>query len=177
MWIWSRNVIVDRGRIFLAKQNAMQWVSFFEVYLKRREDGIKWLPRFTLGRHPSWRYRNWRRLAKKTTYLGISAKFLFAGLFRLIGLPFLPTFSMISRVKTTTKLNDKTWLTFIRCRRILTKFVLNQDAAWRGNWGMSVPTDLYFARCATNSKSVELLPTALKLKRFRRKMDFGLCTE
>ena len=64
-------------------------------------------------------------LSPKTTYILSARRSYLQGLFRLLNLPFLPTFNDF-QVKTTTKINEKTELTFIGIGAI-DQFVLNED--------------------------------------------------
>ncbi|MDA0313877.1 MAG: TonB-dependent receptor [Bacteroidetes bacterium] len=65
-------------------------------------------------------------LSPKTTYSLSARRSYLQGLFRLLQLPFLPTFNDF-QVKTTTKINSKTELTFIGLGAI-DQFALNEDA-------------------------------------------------
>jgi hypothetical protein len=102
-------------------------------------------------------------IGEKTTYLLSARRSYLQGLFRLIGLPFLPTFNDF-QAKTTTKINDKTELTFIGVGAI-DSFVLNQD----------VPDEETDDERADRLYLLDVLPiqsqwnyaTGLKLKRFR----------
>ncbi len=102
-------------------------------------------------------------IGEKTTYLVSARRSYLQGLFRLIGLPFLPTFNDF-QVKTTTKINAKTELTFIGVGAI-DNFTLNFD----------VPKEEAEEDKEIRLYTLEVLPiqsqwnyaTGLKLKRFR----------
>ena len=135
--------------------------SFFEFSLKEgRRD--KMATQLTLGAS-ELTLSNEGPIGEKTTYLFSARRSYLQGLFRLIGLPFLPTFNDF-QVKTTTKINDKTELTFIGIGAI-DNFVLNQD----------VPADETEDERADRLYLLDVLPiqsqwnytTGLKLKRFR----------
>lgn len=135
--------------------------SFFEFTLKEgRRD--KMATQLTLGAS-ELTLSNEGPIGEKTTYLLSARRSYLQGLFRLIGLPFLPTFNDF-QVKTTTKINDKTELTFIGVGAI-DNFVLNQD----------VPDEETEDERADRLYLLDVLPiqsqwnytTGLKLKRFR----------
>jgi hypothetical protein len=135
--------------------------SFFEFTLKEgRRD--KMATQLTLGAS-ELTLSNEGPIGEKTTYLVSARRSYLQGLFRLIGLPFLPTFNDF-QVKTTTKLNDKTELTFIGVGAI-DSFALNQD----------VPDEETEDERIDRLYLLDVLPiqsqwnyaTGLKLKRFR----------
>ncbi|MBA4300928.1 MAG: ferric aerobactin receptor [Cyclobacterium sp.] len=97
--------------------------SFFEIQLKdgRRD---KMATQVTVGAS-ELTLSNEGPISEKTTYFLSARRSYLQGLFRLLGLPFLPTFNDF-QLKTTTKLNDKTELTFIGLGAI-DNFELNQD--------------------------------------------------
>lgn len=135
--------------------------SFFEFTLKEgRRD--KMATQVTLGAS-ELTLSNEGPIGEKTTYLVSARRSYLQALFRLIGLPFLPTFNDF-QVKTTTKLNDKTELTFIGVGAI-DNFSLNQD----------VPDEETEDERIDRLYLLDVLPiqsqwnyaTGLKLKRFR----------
>jgi len=97
--------------------------SIFEIQLKdgRRD---KMASQLTLGAS-ELTLSNEGPIGKKTTYLLSARRSYLQGLFKLLGLPFLPTFNDF-QFKTTTKINEKTELTFIGVGAI-DKFRLNKD--------------------------------------------------
>lgn len=97
--------------------------SFFEIQLKdgRRD---KLATQVTVGAS-ELTLSNEGPISEKTTYSLSARRSYLQGLFKLLGLPFLPTFNDF-QLKTTTKLNDKTELTFIGLGAI-DNFELNQD--------------------------------------------------
>ncbi len=154
-----KNVDLIAGGFPSNRMDAMS--SFFEFSLKEgRRD--KMATQLTLGAS-ELTLSNEGPIGEKTTYLVSARRSYLQGLFRLIGLPFLPTFNDF-QVKTTTKLNDKTELTFIGVGAI-DNFVLNQD----------VPEDETEDERADRLYLLDVLPvqnqwnytTGLKLKRFR----------
>ena len=154
-----KNVDLIAGGFPANRMDAMS--SFFEFTLKEgRRDRMA--TQLTLGAS-ELTLSNEGPIGEKTTYLLSARRSYLQGLFRLIGLPFLPTFNDF-QVKTTTKLNDKTELTFIGVGAI-DNFVLNED----------VPEDETPEERADRLYLLESLPiqnqwnyaTGLKLKRFR----------
>ena len=135
--------------------------SFFEIQLKEgnRENMETQL---TVGAS-ELTLSNEGPLGKKTTYLFSARRSYLQGLFKLLKLPFLPTFNDF-QVKTTTKLNEKTELTFIGVGAI-DQFVLNKEIP-EDETGEDLENRLYL---------LDVLPvqsqwnytTGLKLKRFR----------
>ncbi len=135
--------------------------SFFEFQLKEgRRD--KMFTQLTVGAS-ELTLSNEGPIGEKTTYLISARRSYLQGLFRLIGLPFLPTFNDF-QIKTTTKINAKTELTFIGVGAI-DNFVLNFD----------VPEDETEEEKEIRLYALDVLPiqsqwnyaTGLKLKRFR----------
>lgn len=103
------------------RMNALS--SFFEIQLKEgRRD--KMFTQLTVGAS-ELTLSNEGPLTPKTTYLLSARRSYLQGLFRVIGLPFLPTFNDF-QFKTTTKINEKTELTFIGIGAI-DQFALNFD--------------------------------------------------
>lgn len=154
-----KNVDLIAGGFPANRMNSLS--SFFEFELKEgRRD--KMFTQFTVGAS-ELTLSNEGPIGEKTTYLFSARRSYLQGLFRLIGLPFLPTFNDF-QVKTTTKLNDKTELTFIGIGAI-DNFALNQD----------VPNEETEDERADRLYLLDVLPiqkqwnytTGLKLKRFR----------
>ena len=135
--------------------------SFFEIQLKdgRRD---KMATQLTVGASVLT-LSNEGPISEKTTYSLSARRSYLQGLFRLIGLPFLPTFNDF-QLKTTTKLNEKTELTFIGLGAI-DNFALNQD----------IPDDETEEERENRLYLLDILPvqtqwnyvTGVKLKRFR----------
>nr|HAD51863.1 ferric aerobactin receptor [Algoriphagus sp.] len=116
-----KNVDLIAGGFPANRMNALS--SFFEVQLKEgRRDQM--FTQLTVGAS-ELTLSNEGPLGEKTTYLLSARRSYLQGLFRLLGLPFLPTFNDF-QVKTTTKLNEKTELTFLAVGAI-DKFVLNEN--------------------------------------------------
>lgn len=135
--------------------------SFFEIQLKEgRRD--KMATQLTVGAS-ELTLSNEGPISEKTTYSLSARRSYLQGLFRLIGLPFLPTFNDF-QLKTTTKLNDKTELTFIGLGAI-DNFALNED----------IPNDETEEERENRLYLLDVLPiqtqwnyvTGVKLKRFR----------
>lgn len=154
-----KNVDVITGGFPSNRMNSLS--SFFEFQLKEgRRD--KMFSQFTVGAS-ELTLSNEGPIGENTSYIVSARRSYLSGLFRLIGLPFLPTFNDF-QVKTTTKLNDKTELTFIGVGAI-DDFVLNED----------VPDDETEDERADRLYLLDVLPiqkqwnytTGLKLKRFR----------
>lgn len=154
-----KNVDVITGGFPANRMNSLS--SFFEFELKegRRDEMFTQL---TVGAS-ELTLSNEGPIGDKTTYLFSARRSYLQGLFRLLGLPFLPTFNDF-QVKTTTKLNDKTELTFLGVGAI-DNFVLNQD----------IPDDETEEERENRLYLLGVLPiqeqwnyaTGLKLKRFR----------
>ncbi|WP_339900920.1 TonB-dependent receptor [uncultured Cyclobacterium sp.] len=116
-----QNVEVLSGGFPANRMNALS--SFFEFQLKdgRRD---KMLTQVTLGASEVT-LSNEGPIGEKTTYIFSARRSYLQGLFRLIGLPFLPTFNDFT-FKTKTKINDKTELTVLGVGAI-DQFALNFD--------------------------------------------------
>ncbi|MBN3581632.1 TonB-dependent receptor [Algoriphagus aestuarii] len=135
--------------------------SFFEIQLKEgnREEMETQL---TLGAS-ELTLSNEGPLGEKTTYLLSARRSYLQGLFKVLGLPFLPTFNDF-QLKTTTKINDKTELTFLGVGAI-DKFVLNEE----------IPDDETEEELENRLYLLDVLPvqsqwnytTGVKLKRYR----------
>lgn len=141
------------------RMNALS--SFFEIQLKEgRRD--KMFTQLTVGAS-ELTLSNEGPLTPKTTYLLSARRSYLQGLFRVIGLPFLPTFNDF-QFKTTTKINEKTELTFIGIGAI-DQFALNFD----------IPEDQTQEEIEERQYLLGVLPiqsqwnyaTGAKLKRFR----------
>jgi hypothetical protein len=116
-----RNVDLIAGGFPANRMDALS--SFFEFQLKEgRRD--KMATQLTVGAS-ELTLSNEGPIGEKTTYLFSARRSYLQGLFRLIGLPFLPTFNDF-QLKTTTKISDKTELTFIGIGAI-DNFALNED--------------------------------------------------
>ena len=116
-----KNVDLVTGGFPSNRMNALS--SFFEIQLKEgRSDRM--FTQMTIGAS-EFTVSNEGPLGKNTTYLVSARRSYLSFLFRALGLPFLPTFNDFT-VKTTTKLNSKTELTFIGVGAI-DDFVLNFD--------------------------------------------------
>jgi hypothetical protein len=103
-----KNVDVITGGFPADRMNSLS--SFFEFQLKEgRKD--KMFTQMTLGAS-ELTLSNEGPIGEKTTYLVSARRSYLKFLFTQLELPFLPTFNDFA-VKTTTKLNDKTELTFI----------------------------------------------------------------
>jgi hypothetical protein len=103
-----KNVDVITGGFPADRMNSLS--SFFEFALKEGRND-KMFTQMTLGAS-EFTISNEGPLGEKTTYLISARRSYLQFLFRALGLPFLPTFNDFT-VKTTTKLNDKTELTFL----------------------------------------------------------------
>lgn len=154
-----KNVDLIAGGFPTNRMDALS--SIFEFQLKEgRRD--KMFTQLTVGAS-ELTLSNEGPIGEKTTYLFSARRSYLQGLFRLIGLPFLPTFNDF-QVKTTTKINAKTELTFIGVGAI-DNFTLNFD----------VPEDETEEEKEIRLYQLEVLPlqsqwnyaTGLKLKRFR----------
>jgi hypothetical protein len=116
-----KNVDVITGGFPADRMNSLS--SFFEFQLKEgRKD--KMFTQMTLGAS-ELTLSNEGPIGEKTTYLVSARRSYLKFLFRQLELPFLPTFNDFA-VKTTTKLNAKTELTFIGLGAI-DDFELNFD--------------------------------------------------
>lgn len=154
-----KNVDLIAGGFPANRMNALS--SFFEIQLKEgRRD--KMATQLTVGAS-ELTLSNEGPIGEKTTYLLSARRSYLQGLFKLLGLPFLPTFNDF-QLKTTTKLNEKTELTFIGVGAI-DKFMLNKDVP-DGETAEELESRLYL---------LDVLPvqnqwnyaTGLKLKRYR----------
>ena len=154
-----KNVDLISGGFPANRMDAMS--SFFEIQLKEgRRD--KMATQLTVGAS-ELTLSNEGPISEKTTYLLSARRSYLQGLFRLLGLPFLPTFNDF-QLKTTTKINEKTELTFIGVGAI-DNFELNQD----------VPDEETEEEQENRLYLLDVLPvqtqwnytTGLKLKRFR----------
>ncbi|GEO21507.1 TonB-dependent receptor [Cyclobacterium qasimii] len=116
-----KNVEVLSGGFPANRMNALS--SFFEFQLKdgRRD---KMLTQVTLGASEIT-LSNEGPIGEKTTYIFSARRSYLQALFRLIGLPFLPTFNDFT-FKTKTKINAKTELTVLGVGAI-DQFALNFD--------------------------------------------------
>lgn len=141
------------------RMNALS--SVFEIQLKEgRRD--KMATQLSVGAS-ELTLSNEGPLGEKTTYSLSARRSYLQGLFKLLGLPFLPTFNDF-QVKTTTKINDKTELTFIGVGAI-DQFKLN----------MNIPDDETAEERDNRLYLLDVLPvqtqwnyaTGVKLKRFR----------
>jgi hypothetical protein len=154
-----KNVDVLSGAFPANRMNSLS--SFFEFELKdgRRD---KMFTQLTIGAS-ELTLSNEGPLSEKTTYILSARRSYLQGLFRLIGLPFLPTFHDFT-LKTKTRINDKTELTFLGVGAI-DQFVLNFD----------VPTEESEEEREERLFLLNSLPistqwnyaTGVKLKRFR----------
>ena len=141
------------------RMNALS--SFFEIQLKEgRRD--KMFTQLTVGAS-ELTLSNEGPLTPKTSYLLSARRSYLQGLFRLLQLPFLPTFNDF-QFKTTTKINEKTELTFIGIGAI-DQFALNFD----------IPENETQEEIEERKYLLDVLPiqsqwnyaTGTKLKRFR----------
>jgi hypothetical protein len=154
-----KNLDLIAGGFPANRMDAMS--SFFEIQLKdgRRD---KMATQVTVGAS-ELTLSNEGPLSEKTTYSLSARRSYLQGLFRLLGLHFLPTFNDF-QLKTTTTLNDKTELTFIGLGAI-DNFELNQD----------IPVKETEEDRENRLYLLDVLPiqtqwnyvTGLKLKRFR----------
>jgi len=155
-----KNVDLIAGGFPANRMNALS--SFFEIQLKEgRRD--KMATQLTVGAS-ELTLSNEGPIGEKTTYLLSARRSYLQGLFKLLGLPFLPTFNDF-QLKTTTKLNEKTELTFIGVGAV-DKFALNED----------IPDDETAEDRENRLYLLDVLPvqnqwnyaTGLKLKRYRK---------
>ena len=154
-----KNVDVITGGFPADRMNSLS--SFFEFQLKEgRKD--KMFTQMTLGAS-ELTLSNEGPIGEKTTYILSARRSYLQFLFRQLQLPFLPTFNDF-QLKTVTKLNAKTELTFIGVGAI-DDFALNFD----------VPEDETEEEREQRLYTLVNLPvstqwnyaTGLKLKRFR----------
>jgi len=116
-----KNVDVITGGFPANRMNSLS--SFFEFQLKEgRKDRM--FTQLTVGAS-ELTLSNEGPLGKNTTYILSARRSYLQGLFRLIGLPFLPTFNDF-QFKTFTKLSKNTELTLLGVGAI-DNFVLNFD--------------------------------------------------
>jgi hypothetical protein len=154
-----KNVDVISGAFPANRMNSLS--SFFEFELKdgRRD---KMFTQLTVGAS-ELTLSNEGPLSEKTTYILSARRSYLQGLFRLIGLPFLPTFHDFT-LKTKTKLNDKTELTFLGVGAI-DQFTLNFDVP-SGETDEEREDRLFLLNSLPISTQWNYA-TGLKLKRFR----------
>lgn len=154
-----KNVDLIAGGFPANRMNALS--SFFEISLKEgRRD--KMFTQLTVGAS-ELTLSNEGPLTPKTTYILSARRSYLQGLFRVLGLPFLPTFNDF-QFKTTTKINEKTELTFLGIGAI-DQFALNFD----------IPEDETQEEIEERKYLLNVLPiqsqwnyaTGAKLKRFR----------
>ena len=116
-----KNVDLITGGFPANRMNGLS--SFFDFQLKEgRRDRMA--TQLTVGAS-ELTLSNEGPISEKSTYILSARRSYLQGLFRLLNLPFLPTFNDF-QVKTTTKINDKTELTFIGIGAI-DQFVLNEE--------------------------------------------------
>lgn len=154
-----KNVDLIAGGYPVNRMDALS--SFFEIQLKEgNRESMQ--TQLTLGAS-ELTLSNEGPIGEKTTYLLSARRSYLQGLFKILGLPFLPTFNDF-QLKTTTKLNEKTELTFIGIGAI-DQFVLNKEIP-EDESGEDLENRLYL---------LDVLPvqsqwnyaTGLKLKRYR----------
>ncbi|GAB2487347.1 TonB-dependent receptor [Algoriphagus taiwanensis] len=154
-----KSVDVITGGFPADRMNSLS--SFFEFQLKEGRND-KMFTQLTLGAS-EFTFSNEGPIGKNTTYLISARRSYLQFLFSALGLPFLPTFNDF-QVKTTTKINEKTELTFIGVGAI-DNSVLNFD----------VPDDETEDEKDARLYLLDNLPytsqwnyaTGLKLKKFR----------
>lgn len=154
-----KNVEVISGGFPANRMNSLS--SFFEFQLKdgRRD---KMFTQVTVGAS-ELTLSNEGPIGENTTYIFSARRSYLQGLFRLLGLPFLPTFNDFT-FKTKTKINDKTELTVLGVGAI-DQFSLNFD----------VPSEENTEERENRLYLLDNLPistqwnyaTGVKLKRFR----------
>lgn len=154
-----KNVDLITGGFPANRMNALS--SFFEIQLKEgRRD--KMFTQLTVGAS-ELTLSNEGPLSPKTTYLLSARRSYLQGLFRVLGLPFLPTFNDF-QFKTTSKINEKTELTFLGIGAV-DQFALNFD----------IPEDQTQEEIEERQYLLGVLPiqsqwnyaTGARLKRFR----------
>ncbi|PRY89944.1 TonB-dependent receptor [Mongoliibacter ruber] len=154
-----KNVDVITGGFPADRMNSLS--SFFEFDLKDgRKD--KMFSQVTVGAS-EFTISNEGPLGDKTTYLVSARQSYLQFLFRGLGLPFLPTFNDFT-IKTKTKINDKTELTFLGVGAI-DVFSLNFDTP-RNETEDERENRLYLLENLPISSQWNYT-TGLKLKRFR----------
>ena len=154
-----KNVEVIAGGFPSNRMDALS--SYFDFQLKEgRRDQM--FTQLTVGAS-ELTLSNEGPISEKTSYILSARRSYLQGLFKLLGLPFLPTFNDF-QLKTTTRIDDKTELTFIGVGAI-DKFVLNEEIP-EGETEEELESRLYL---------LDVLPvqnqwnysTGLKLKRYR----------
>ncbi|EMS32070.1 TonB-dependent receptor [Mariniradius saccharolyticus AK6] len=154
-----KNVDVITGGFPADRMNSLS--SFFNFQLKEgRKD--KMFTQMTLGAS-ELTLSNEGPLGKNTTYLISARRSYLQFLFRQLELPFLPTFNDFT-IKTTTKLNAKTELTFLGVGAI-DQFALNFNEP-RDETEEERENRLYLLESLPISSQWNYM-TGLKLKRFR----------
>jgi len=154
-----KNVDVISGAFPANRMNSLS--SFFEFELKdgRRD---KMFTQLTVGAS-ELTLSNEGPLSEKTTYILSARRSYLKGLFRLLGLPFLPTFHDFT-LKTKTRINDKTELTFLGVGAI-DQFALNFDLP--GEEDEEERDNRLFLLNTLPIQSQWNYATGVKLKRFR----------
>ncbi|MCC5937349.1 MAG: TonB-dependent receptor [Lunatimonas sp.] len=154
-----KNVDVISGAFPANRMNSLS--SFFEFELKdgRRD---KMFTQLTVGAS-ELTLSNEGPLSEKTTYILSARRSYLQGLFRLLGLPFLPTFHDFT-LKTKTRINDKTELTFLGVGAI-DEFALNFDLP--GEEDEEERDNRLFLLNTLPIQSQWNYATGVKLKRFR----------
>jgi hypothetical protein len=156
-----KNVDVITGGFPSDRMNSLS--SFFEFQFKEgRKD--KMFTQMTLGAS-ELTLSNEGPIGEKTTYLVSARRSYLKFLFKQLELPFLPTFNDFA-VKTTTKLNAKTELTFIGVGAI-DDFELNFDEP--ANETQEERDNRLFLLETLPVSTQWNYATGLKLKRFREK--------
>lgn len=154
-----KNVDVITGGFPADRMNSLS--SFFNFELKEgRSDRM--FTQMTIGAS-EFTFSNEGPLGEKTTYLISARRSYLKFLFQALQLPFLPTFNDFT-VKTTTKINDKTELTFIGVGAI-DDFELNFDEP-RDETPEERENRLYLLETLPVSTQWNYA-TGLKLKRYR----------
>ncbi|WP_291788744.1 TonB-dependent receptor [Cecembia sp.] len=154
-----RNVDVITGGFPADRMNSLS--SFFEFTLKEgRKD--KMFTQMTIGAS-EFTLSNEGPLGEKTTYLVSARRSYLQFLFRALGLPFLPTFNDFT-IKTTTKINSKTELTFLAVGAT-GNFALNFDEP-NNETELERENRLYLLENLPITSQWNYT-TGLKLKRFR----------
>lgn len=154
-----KNVDLITGGFPANRMDAMS--SFFEIQLKEgNREAMQ--TQMTLGASELTLSNN-GPLGENTTYSLSARRSYLQGLFKILGLPFLPTFNDF-QLKTTTKLNEKTELTFIGVGAI-DKFVLNEEIP-EDETGEELENRLYLLDVLPVQKQWNYT-TGIKLKRFR----------
>lgn len=154
-----KNVEVISGGFPANRMNSLS--SFFEFQLKdgRRD---KMFTQVTVGAS-ELTLSNEGPIGEKTTYIFSARRSYLQGLFRLLGLPFLPTFNDFT-FKTKTKINDKTELTFLGVGAI-DNFSLNFDVP--DNESENEREDRLYLLDNLPISTQWNYATGVKLKRFR----------